>query len=58
MNWKFIKHLLEQPDDVLTKTGIELKRLAERMQVDDYTITEDDKMIIDQKWRQIWKDNT
>ena len=58
MNWNFIKHLLDQPDHVLTKNGIELKRLAERMKVDDYILNEDDKMIIDQKWRQIWKDKT
>tara|TARA_B100000029_G_C17351311_1_gene879034 strand:- start:112 stop:282 length:171 start_codon:yes stop_codon:yes gene_type:complete len=56
MNWNFIKSLLEDPDEKLTEIGLQLKRLAERMQNNDYEVTEEDKEIIDQKWRRIWKD--
>jgi len=57
MNWNFIKSLLEDPDETLTENGLRLKRLAERMQDNDYEVTEEDKEIIDQKWLRIWKDD-
>jgi hypothetical protein len=57
MNWDFIKTLLSEDDEKLTENGLQLKRLAERMQKDGYKTTEEDKDILDQKWRQIWKDN-
>jgi len=56
MNWRFINLLLKEPDEKLTENGIQLKRLAERMQKDEYRVTEEDKDILDQQWRQIWKE--
>ena len=57
MNWNFIQSLLEDPDETLTENGLRLKRLAERMQKDDYKVTEEDRNTIDQKWLRIWKEN-
>ena len=57
MNWNFIQSLLEDPDETLTENGLRLKRLAERMQLDDYKVTEEDRNTIDQKWLRIWKEN-
>ena len=56
MNHRFIQNLLNEPDKVLTENGLQLKRLAEKLQVEDYELTEQDKEILDQKWRKIWKD--
>ena len=56
MNWPFIQTLLSEDDEKLTENGLQLKRLAERMQKDGYKTTEEDKDILDQKWLQIWKE--
>ena len=52
----FIQSLLNEPDKVLTENGLQLKRLVERLQVEGYEMTEQDKEIMDQKWLKIWKD--
>ena len=52
----FILSLLNDPDKVLTENGLQLKRLAERLQVEGYEMNEQDKEIMDRKWLKIWKD--
>ena len=57
MNWNLLQSLLDEPDNHLTKNGLDLKRLARRMSNNvEYELNENDKEILDQKWRKIWKD--
>jgi len=57
MNYPLLQSILKENDEELTENGLSLKRLAERLQDDNYEMTESDKEIMDQKWRKIWKDN-
>ena len=57
MNYPLLQSILKENDEELTENGLSLKRLAERLQEDNYEMTESDKEIMDQKWRKIWKEN-
>lgn len=50
-----LKSLLDESEEDLTNNGRKLKRLAERLETEDYELTEEDKNIMDQSWRKIWR---
>ena len=51
----FLDHVIKTNDEELTENGLQLKRLAERMNSEDYEMTDADLQILDDSWRKIWK---
>lgn len=51
----FLDHVIKTHDEELTENGLQLKRLAERMNSEDYIMTDADLQILDDSWRKIWK---